>query len=478
MKMGTSASIVNDGESPQSELPEGYDPSVPLPYSHTILDKAMLENIRLIEFDDFLELGTFPRYPQCRNIAKPLSTFTVEEYHKSLIIFISHCWLRGWSGAEGWDGRPHPDNANGDKFKLCIEGIKFIRTNMAPGMEKCYVWLDFGCIDQDGNPAGELKMLDKIVQISDCIFTPVYDANVDSWKLPDQISDMYTEYASPAWVGHPYSYLNRCWCRIEMFYAANIPLFNPPPLMLTNGEGDEACEIPPRHTKFAQGFAFHMKEGRRPHILYGSLEQRGYSPFIMPPLQNSSFERFHPEKGFLSVESDRLVIKQLVEDIRPYMKQLKGGYIGEVNDEGKQHGRGREINDAGEIYEGTFENGLRHGYGKYVYPDGDHYEGGFKEGVYHGKGKFVFGNGAYYDGDWVDGLKQGFGFYDYTEGSTYEGEWFGDNPNGRGKMVYADGSVYEGDFVEDLRHGYGKLIQTDGELLEGQWKDDVLVESI
>ena len=35
---------------------------------------------------------------------------------------------------------------------------------MAPGVKKCYLWLDFGCMDQDGNPAGELKQLDEIVR--------------------------------------------------------------------------------------------------------------------------------------------------------------------------------------------------------------------------------------------------------------------------------------------------------------------------
>jgi hypothetical protein len=228
---------------------------------------------------------------------KPLNKLSLEEYHKSLVISISHCWLRGWP----WDGRPHPDNANDDKFMLCIEGIKFIKTYMAPGMERCYLWLDFGCIDQDGNPAGELKMLDKIVQISDCIFTPVYDANPNGWKLPTQIEDIYTEYASPIWVGTSHSYLNRFWCRVEMFYAANIPLFNPPPV----SNGDEQPSVELRRTKFAKGFAFQMKEGRRPHILFGSYESyHNHSPFIMPPLQNSWFDRFHPEKGFLSVETD------------------------------------------------------------------------------------------------------------------------------------------------------------------------------
>src|SRR5689334_17664564 len=103
--------------------------------------------------------------------------------NNSILIFISHCWLRGWYGAEGWDGRPHPDNANGDKYKLCIEGIQNVVDSLAKGMKECYVCLDFGCINQDGSPAGELKQLDKIVQCCDCIFTPIHDPDHESWEF-------------------------------------------------------------------------------------------------------------------------------------------------------------------------------------------------------------------------------------------------------------------------------------------------------
>ncbi len=225
--MGASASVNTESPKSGAKIDNAADTQQHIQQSSGLTDEEMLQNIRLIEFEDFIELGTFPRFPQCYRIVKTLNTLSIEVYNKSLIIFISHCWLRGWSGAEGWDGRPHPDNANGDKFKLCVDGIRFIKQNMAPGMEKCYIWLDFGCIDQDGNPAGELKMLDKIVEISDCIFTPIYDPDPTSWKLPPFINNIYKEYNSPAWIGTPHSYLNRGWCRVEMFYAANIPLFNP-----------------------------------------------------------------------------------------------------------------------------------------------------------------------------------------------------------------------------------------------------------
>src|SRR5438874_2467606 len=112
--------------------------------------------IRFISLAKLKELRTTPRFPENRNICVVLSEIDLET---SLLIFVSHCWLRGWPGANGWDGRPHPDNAEGGKYELIVEGVDMIMKNLAPGMENCYLWLDYGCIDQNGNPAGELRQL-------------------------------------------------------------------------------------------------------------------------------------------------------------------------------------------------------------------------------------------------------------------------------------------------------------------------------
>ena len=54
--------------------------------------------IRLIDFNDFKGLGEFPRFPDNRNVCVNKDSIDRET---SLVVFISHCWLRGWSGAEG-----------------------------------------------------------------------------------------------------------------------------------------------------------------------------------------------------------------------------------------------------------------------------------------------------------------------------------------------------------------------------------------
>jgi hypothetical protein len=82
-----------------------------------------LPPIRFISFSKFKEVGKFPRFPNNSNICVNVDDIDLEN---SLLVFISHSWLRSWSGAEGWDGNPHPDNATGGKYDLCVDGIKQI----------------------------------------------------------------------------------------------------------------------------------------------------------------------------------------------------------------------------------------------------------------------------------------------------------------------------------------------------------------
>ncbi len=176
----------------------------------------VLPPVRLILFDAFKQLGQMPRCPENRGL---LVNYEDTVRDESLYIFMSHCWLRGWSGAPGWDGRPHPDTSNHDKYNLMVAAVEKIMSTLTT-MNKCYIWLDFGCIDQDAAACDELKMLDKIVGVCDIILTNVHDTQ--DWELPSTISNWFEQYKSPAWNGNDYAYLNRGWCRVEMLYAANI----------------------------------------------------------------------------------------------------------------------------------------------------------------------------------------------------------------------------------------------------------------
>ncbi len=432
-------------------------------YKRLTFEQFLKENreivpfIRLINFKNFVNLGTFPRYPDNKDLTITLDQLTTEAYESSLLVFISHCWLRGWSGAEGWDGRPHPDSAKGGKYTLCVEGIEQIRKTMAPGMKECYIWLDYGCIDQDGNPGGELKLLDKTIQVCDCLFSPLFDQEHKSKEYYARSwTNVLREYESQSWNGSKSSYLNRGWCRVEMFYAANIPLL----------EDSES-----RLSRMAAGLKLQKEEGRRPHVMFGSGERAArIPPIVLPPLQNSYFEEFHPEKGHLTKETDREIIKRLVQDLQPYMKKVKVGYDGDEKG-GTRNGKGVYRYPNGDVYEGEYKDGKRHGHGIYREADGCIYEGEYKNGVKHGKGIYRYAHGEEYDGQWKDGNMHGYGVYKYADGGVYEGHRENDLRHGRGIYRYADGSVYEGEYRNDERHGNGAFHEADGGLYEGEWKE-------
>ena len=149
-------------------------------FSISVAD-TMLPPVRWIPFDAFKRLSQMPRCPENRDL---LVNYEDTVRDESLYIFMSHCWLRGWSGAPGWDGRPHPDTSNHDKYKLMVAAVEKIMNTLTK-MSKCYIWLDFGCIDQDAAACDELKMLDKIVGVCDIILTNVHDTQ--GWDFPTSV---------------------------------------------------------------------------------------------------------------------------------------------------------------------------------------------------------------------------------------------------------------------------------------------------
>lgn len=408
--------------------------------------------IRLIHFNDFRSMTEFPRFPKNADLARPLRTVDVDN---SFIVFISHCWLRGWSGAEGYTGRPHPDNAKNEKFLLCLSGIEKMIENFAFQLQNCYVWLDFGCINQNSDPAGELKQLDEIVRYSDCIFTPIVDN--DDWDLVHTAEGFFVDYKAKAWNAEVYGYLNRGWCRLEMFYAANIPV-----------------RASPKENLFTAGLKFAAKAGRRPHVLYGSREERNDSqPIVLDPLQNSFFEKYHPMKGCLSVKDDCVKIQSLVEVLLPYMTFSLSRYDGEHDASDRRHGRGTLTFDDGNRYTGDFKAGAMCGVGEYIFSNGDRYNGDFFNNHRHGFGVFSFANGNTYSGDFLLGKYNGFGTYTFANGDVYCGEWREGRKHGYGVFSCVSGFNYDGGWQHDKRDGFAVFTSSNGDIYTGDFRDNV-----
>ena len=73
-------------------------------------------------------------------------------------------------------------------------------------------------------------------------------------------------------------------------------------------------------------------------------------------------------------------------------------YIGEVNENGKRHGRGIMLYANGRKYEGRWKDDIRHGRGFEKHTNNNVYNGEFLDGKAHGHGIYKWGNGEFYDG--------------------------------------------------------------------------------
>eukprot|EP00607_Mallomonas_marina_P011047 CAMPEP_0182424748 /NCGR_PEP_ID=MMETSP1167-20130531/10997_1 /TAXON_ID=2988 /ORGANISM="Mallomonas Sp, Strain CCMP3275" /LENGTH=371 /DNA_ID=CAMNT_0024604785 /DNA_START=573 /DNA_END=1688 /DNA_ORIENTATION=+ len=294
---------------------------------------------------------------------------------------------------------------------------------------------------------------------SDCMFTPVVDTNHSMWEYPsDGFSDLYKEYPSPSWRADRYGYMNRSWCRLEMFYAINIPV-NP--------------YDPNRHDKFVTEFKSLILNGIRPHFLYGSKEMSCEADlFVLPPLSNSMLTDLDPTLGHCTAEEDEPVIEALLVDLLPYITPHKLGYTGQRNVTNQMQGKGVFRAPNGDVYCGDFEKDMAHGHGVYRYANGCVYEGDFVNDIQHGSGVYRFANGSIYTGDFQNDVIQGRGVYRFANGDVYEGEYQNDLKHGKGTYCYASGNVYEGDWVQGRKNGKGVFLYNTGAKYEGDFRDD------
>ena len=152
-------------------------------------------------------------------------------------------------------------------------------------------------------------------------------------------------------------------------------------------------------------------------------------------------------------------------------------YEGELNENGKPHGRGKWMSRLWtyeEDYEGEWKDGKKHGKGICKGSDGSvEYDGEWKDDKWHGKGTRNYDDGDVYKGEWRAGKQHGRGVMTHKNGDIYDGEWKEDLKDGHGKLTYHNGDVYEGEFSNDEMHGKGTYTYATGNLSKsiGVWKD-------
>lgn len=357
--------------------------------------------IRFFPFQKFKSYQSFPRFPECNDDIRYLDEIDRES---SLFIYISHRWLRGEEAVK------HPDDSENHKFQLCIEGIQSIMSTVAWPMDECYLWFDYGCIDQDQlDPASEMEFLSSIIEPCDCLFTPIFSEEVIPYAK-DGTQDWY-DYKNPYWQ----DYLSRAWCRLEMVYAANIKTIT---------------DTRQRMNRLFGGLKLHRQRQRRPHFVY--FHDLNLVPLNLPPLQHSYFDRFYPNKGHLKpgCESDMDRINLLMSRLR-FTLSVSEWYEGEeiiVNEKKIREGKGFFSYPNGDTYFGCWKADKRHGFGVYTGFDGTKYSGQFFEDKFHGFGCLEYPDGAIYSGSFENGLKHGYGTLRWLDGRQEVGLYQNNNP--------------------------------------------------
>ena len=391
------------------------------------------QGVHFLDFDVLKGKGCFPKYSaegwrvpgelHQRFLTKSADQI---DFENSFVVFVSHCWIH-------MKGNVTQDTPDNDQYKLCVEAVQYMHDTWAPHMEKCYVWIDYCCTtvqkqsfsvahlealtpDQSRKTSQKIEQtvsqeslppsapnstkqapahtwdvaalhLDLIMQCCDCMLTPLFDADT-SWEPAAGLSDFFEECHAAPWQGTPSSYLSRAWCRMEMLYCACIPLMAD----LDHHENSRRNRLEDRLLNV-------QNRGQRPHVLYGSFQQRTKQPPVMiSPLPQSRLDKYHPSSGMLSNHADRTIISRLFAEIQPYFDQERVGYVGEVNLTGEMHGQGTYRFENGDTYSGAWKNGLQHGKGVMRFADGGEVEGEFNMGIEFGLCTYKYPNGDKYFG--------------------------------------------------------------------------------
>ncbi len=353
----------------------------------------------------------------------------------SLLVFLSHQWL---SPSVDRD-KSNPDYGTLKHTLLC-QGLDRLVKSLQ-NLDEVLLWIDFCCIDQKNDSLRKIGLanLPGYLERCDVLFTPytdqIYKARGESIVVPETAHTRFQDQSEFSLFGRYrslFDYVERAWCRLEMFMATNAPMPD-------------------------DGFGYFSKLGiktreDRPHLFYGTWQaERGELPDPGPVISGSFVQKLRPEDGFLTFESDRTVIRRLVASIN--VKEITVGYQGEVNAAGLPEGQGVMHYESGAVYEGKW-----------------------KAGKHHGQGTFIFANGMRYVGGWQNGKRSGYGIHYLSNGLIYKGSFFDGSSHGSGRLFHPNGQLkcegikdhekWKGKYREFYANG---VLRFDGEINGNEW---------
>ena len=190
---------------------------------------------------------------------------------------------------------------------------------------------------------------------------------------------------------------------------------------------------------------------------------------------NCVYKRSYHEGKVLSEELISGTPK-ISPDAQRTLKFDNGTYVGEVDFNGKIHGKGVFTYTNGNKYEGSFKEGLKHGKGVFTWADGNVYDGEYEDDMRSGVGVYSYINGNKYDGEWKDNVKNGRGVFYYKNGDRYDGSYSESLRQGRGVYYYKNGSILDCEWNRDMRHGKGVFTYPDGRRSMQTWENDRLIK--
>lgn len=432
----------------------------------TSISDAFMDEIRFIGLERLRERGEFPRFPDDKELTTTMREIKREE---SLVVFISHAWIRNDPEVIDYDGNPHPDTIDNDKLNILLLGLDAIMRNFATGMTKCFLWIDYCCVNQDKSPATELKWLDKLMIFCDCVFTPIHDGDYEVWAdrtIQEDEASGFARFLPTAktdanqWSAGQKKYMDRAWCQLETLYGFHLPLIE-----------DEFTEKRLCHTSGC--LLYSLSNGLRPHILYGTRDWKNrLPPRVLPSATDSLFVCCDPMEGSTTNPKDKDVIKVWFNTLQPFKRTVVHGYEGERKHRGERHGFGIHRFKNGDVFKGDFRDDFFHGIGAYIYVDGSSYKGDFRKGQKNGEGSFDFVNGDHFEGKWVNDKRNGHGRIEYATGDVYDGEWQEDCRHGFAVFHFACEDHYEGNYGNDLPNGFGVMkFYENSELYKGTWEN-------
>ena len=426
-------------------------------------------HIRLLSFERLVQAHMIPNYEEHPDWT---ISYADIDHDQSVILFISHVWLRSSGDCKGFTGRPHPDDISWNKYKILVAGLEQFRESFLTPDHVLYLWIDYSCArlsepsihiqdltsvhSPDKVPKESTwKDLVDVMSIVDGVFTPI--TGFRNYAAMATYKTYYCDEWNTDGPNRRMAYLHRAWCRFELLCAAKLPVV----INLIRSENWKGI------------FKAQIDMGYRPHFIYGKYEfETCVDPIILPKLTNADLEDLHPLRGLTTINEDKEKIRMLLISLQPYIKEFRIGYEGKYVDN-LMHGKGiyRYVN--GDVYEGEFAQGKFHGYGKASYADGSSYEGTWENHRRHGKGKHINCKGDIYEGGFRNDLKHGYGILKCNNGDDYEGEFAFDLPHGTGKRVFENGDTYEGDIRHGIMHGKGKKMFSNGDWYEGYFEEDL-----